>query len=228
MANVPNVPGVPALGDYSSGNAALLTSDAVGLISLVAATIFPQWGIYLDGAPVVAPASALTQGFSSIGTLATAFGLSLPVTASFKDVDYDQDWPIATYPVEGGQFQSYDKVQMPFRFGVRLMSGGSQVQVGQFLDLIDGMANDLNLYDVVTPSNVYSDCNVTHYGYRRSAESGVSLVTVDVWFEQIRIATTLSFSNTASPTDAGQLSSGNVTAQTPTLAIQSGLAGGWQ
>ena len=111
---VPNLPGVPALSSFASPAAGvvLLTADAV---SLITQALYPQWGIYLNGSPILASSA---QPLFNLGTLINA-AESLLNSLSFGifsvvDFAYKQDWTVSTYPVEEGGFQSYDKVQHPF------------------------------------------------------------------------------------------------------------------
>ena len=70
----------------------LLLADALGLPP---SPLAPQWGIYLDGEPVVDADSVVT-------------------------FDYRQEWTVSDYPLEQGAFQSYDKVQTPFDVAVTI------------------------------------------------------------------------------------------------------------
>ncbi len=128
MANVPNVPGVPALSSYSESNPALLTGDALQVIN---AFLPPPWGIYQNGFPVLLPASIVSQALNGIiapiATIASIAGVGglVPATASTVEFEFRQDWTIADYPVELGSFQSYDKVQLPFEVRMRVAGSGT-------------------------------------------------------------------------------------------------------
>ena len=228
MPNVPFVPGVPPLTSYAAGGpGALLTSDSVSLAEVGLSGVFSLWGIYLNGVPVVLPAGAFNAlgavgnlvgaVASAIGTLAAISGvIALPVTtASFVDFEYKQDWPISDYPVEGGGFQSYDKVQLPFDLKVRLAGGGSAAEIQLFLNAIDAMANSIGLFSVVTPEGAFNSLNVSHYDFKRTAQNGVSLIVVDVWFTQIRVTSTATFTDTQSPANADPANVGTVQPQAP-------------
>jgi hypothetical protein len=231
MPNVPFVPGVPPLSSYGPGVGQLLTSDAVSLVEIGLSAAFSLWGIYLNGVPVVLPAGAFRPlgavgnlvgaAASAIGTLAAVSGvIALPVTtASFVDFEYKQDWPISDYPVESGGFQSYDKVQLPFDLKVRLAGGGSAPEILLFLNAIDAMANSIGLFSVITPEGAFNSLNVSHYDYKRTARNGVSLIVVDVWFTQVRVTSTATFTNTQSPANADPSNVGTVQPQTSSLDV---------
>jgi hypothetical protein len=192
MPNVPNVPGVPPLSSYGANDVILLTAD---VISAIAGFSTPVWGIYLDGVPVIAADNQVT------------FGLK-------------QDFPISNYPQEQGAFQNYDKVQLPMEIRARFSAGGSEIDRQNFLASIDAVMNTVDLYDVVTPEQVYQSFNFTHRDLERTAENGVGLIVVDLWLEEIRVTSTATFQNTANPSVAGQQGSGNVQAQTPNATVQ--------
>lgn len=215
MPNVPNVPGVPPLPGYGPLSGALLAADAVEVASLASPLLFPQWGIYLNGAAVIQPASFVSSIASSvapiIAPIASVIGLTFPIFASFIDFEYKQDWVVPDYPIENGEFQSYDKVQMPFDVPIRIASGGSAFERQQFINACRVIANSLNLYDIVTPESPYVSCSVTHMEFRRTAENGVSLIVVDLFFKQIRQTQTATYQNTQTPVVAGSQALGSMT-----------------
>jgi hypothetical protein len=179
----------------------LLVSDAV---SIFAGALFgQQWGIFLDGAPVVVADNVLS-------------------------VEYRQQWALSDYPVEQGAFETYDKVQTPFDARVRFSSGGSPSNRQALLDSIAAIAGDYNFYDVATPEAIYPSCNITHYDYRRTSSNGMGLITVDVWLLEVRITTSQGLSSTKDPSSASQVNGGTpqATPATPTQAAQAPLIAG--
>lgn len=164
MSDVPNVAGVPALltgfaSAASSGNVGLMVSDLVSF----AFGGGSQWGIFLNGAPVVTADNVLS-------------------------FEFKRDFAIADYPLERGAFETYAKVQIPFSPRVRFSAGGSMANRQALLDSIAAIAGDFNKYDVVTPEETYTGVNISHYDYHRSANSGVGLIVVDVWLQEVRVA----------------------------------------
>ena len=175
MANVPNVAGIPALltGFAAGGGTsiALMVADAVGALFGGSG---PQWGIFLGGANVI----------------------SADTVAAFE---HKRDFAISDYPVERGGFETYDKVQMPQMPRIRFTSGMNSGNVASLLSSIDAASKTYNLYDVVTPTAVYTSVNIHHYDYRRSAENGAGMVTVDVWLEEVRVSITAGASSSSTP-----------------------------
>jgi hypothetical protein len=199
MPNVPQVAGVPPLSSYGPNSAALLFADAVSLISSLFG--LSQWGIFLDGVQAFAYNSVI-------------------------DFDYKNDMPVSDYQVEDGGFQDYDKVNQPFDVKVRVGSGGTELERQDLIQSVLAAANTLDLYDVVTPEATFFGCNITHVDFKRAAHSGVGLVVVDVWFTEIRVTSTSTFSNTASPVAAGQKNSGSVSAQPVPGSVSQGFDNG--
>jgi hypothetical protein len=163
----------------------------------------PQWGIYLNGVAALVPDNIIA-------------------------VDFKNDWRIADYPQEEGAFQSYNKVLTPYDVKVTMTKGGagllsaigigSSANVKSFIAAVEMAAASLNLYDVMTPDRTYHSANITHYDYKRSAENGVSLLTVELWLQQIRVTATTAFTNTAAPDGMDPANTGSVQATTPTPA----------
>lgn len=181
---VPDVPGVPAL--LPSGVAVPLppdlSADTTGAILSAGA---PRWGIYLDGALVLQP-------------------------DSFLSLEYKKDWHLSDYPIEGGAFESYNKVRLPYEQRVALTKGATEADRAAFLATLEDLAASLDLYDIVTPEWTYTNANITHFDYRRTSQNGVSLLTVYVWFQEIRVQASSTFTTTATADGAAQRNGGTV------------------
>jgi hypothetical protein len=201
MPDIPNLPGVPPLSSFSTDGVVLLFADVVS--ALLGFLGGPQWGVFLDG----------VQAFDY---------------NSVVDFDFKQDWPISDYQVEDGGFQSYDKVQLPFDVRVRVSSGGSEFERQSLLTSVLAAANTLDLYEVVTPEQTYPSCNITHVDFKRTATNGVGMIIIDIWFIEIRVTSTSTFSNTQNPTTSGQQSTGSVAATdaTPSFSDRFNAMGG--
>lgn len=178
--------GLPALPSSVSTfvGIALLAADAIADFF----GLFPQeWGIFLDGEPVVIADNVVTM-------------------------EYRQDWRISTYPQENGAFASYNKVAMPFEAKLKFTAGGTLANRQEMLDSIAAIADDTNLYDVITPERIYPSCNITHFDFKREAKD-VGLLSVEVWLEEVRVTSAASFSDTKSPGGAGTTQLGIVQAR---------------
>lgn len=224
MPNVPNVPGVPNLSSFSANSIPLLFADALGFAGLLAPS---QWGIFLKGFPVIQPATVASQVVTSslapIQQIASFIGAPniVPVIASTIDFEFTEDWPLSTYPQEQGAFQTYNKVELPFDVKVKLASGGATATRQAFLSTCLAMAKSLALFDVQTPEIIFQNCNVTHLDWRRNARKGVTLIEVDLWFQQISVSAAATFTNTQQPSEAGQKGIGVVQPKAPNSDAQS-------
>lgn len=215
MVDVPNLPGVPPLPSYGANTASLLQAD---LVATLGAVLPPPWGVFDSdsGQPIFIPNSVVAQALSpAIGAfsqVAALFGFQYagPVFVSTINFEYGADSPISTYQQEAGAFQSYDKVQLPFDVKLRLACGGQPPQRQAFIARLEALRTTTQLVDIVTPERTFSSCNCTHIDFRRSAESGVSLIVADAWFEQVPVTATVSFGSTQLPGEAAQQSIGNV------------------
>jgi hypothetical protein len=88
------------------------------------------------------------------------------------------------------------------------------------------VANSTNLYTVVSPEQVLSNCTIVHHDYRRDVHRGVTMIHVDVWLQQVRLTEPMTFSQSepnaskevygpTQPSGASPASGGTVQAQTP-------------
>lgn len=197
FVNAPNVAGVPPVA-FAPGSGliggVLATADSFG--GFFSANLGPQWGIFLDGSPII----------------------QTEIIASFE---YRQEWVVADYPIEEGSFESYDKVATPFDARFRFAAGGSLAARQALLDSIAAIAGDTNIYDIVTLEEVYPSVSIHHYDYRRESGTGRGLLVVDVWCSEVRVATTSyagSATQAASGTDPTNSGTVQGTAPTPSQA----------
>lgn len=188
-------PGIPPLTvPFHIVTPILLVADAV---SAILGFGQPQWGIFdQSNNPVI-------------------------IADSVVAVDYKQGWHIADYPIEQGDFASYNKVATPFDARVTFTQGGTESDRAAFLAAIEAAAASLDLYNVVTPEKTYLNANIEHYDYRRTSRNGVGLLTVDVGLVEIRQVATTTFTQTAQPSGVDQVNGGTVQPTTPTPVQQS-------
>jgi hypothetical protein len=204
---VPDVPGVPALlpSGVTLPQPAALTSDSTSAQLGAGAA---QWGIFnADGTPALIADSVLS-------------------------VEYKKDWQVSDYPVEQGNFESYNKVRLPYESRVTFTRGGTEADRSDFLQTLEDIADSLDLYDVVTPERTYTNANITHFDYRRTSSNGVSLLTVSVWLQEIRSEASTAFTQTAQPSGADKVNGGTVQTTTATpvqkAVVNTGAAtGSW-
>lgn len=192
--NVPDVPGVPPLLRDPFGITQAVTLLARDVLSALGFFFGPQWGLFQNGFPVI-------------------------VADSVLEVSYKQNWALATFQIEQGGFETYDKVELPFESTLRFASGGSDAVREVLLDSIAAIAGNLELYDVVTPEKVYVGVNVNHYDFKRH-DGRVGLLTVDVFVMEVRVGSEAQFTSTKTPSGSDAVNSGTVQTTEPTPAQQ--------
>ena len=161
--NLPFLPGIPALFRSPTFSPAVR-----GVLSTLEGIVWqmynnaPVWGVFdQSGQQVLAPDNVF-------------------------DIAWRNESAIARFPLQDGDFANYDKVQNPFETSLRLTKGGSIAERQQFLATIDAIANDTNLYNIVTPEKTYINCNIQGVRYERDATNGANLLKVDISFLEIR------------------------------------------
>lgn len=145
--------------------------------------------------------------------------------------EFRGDYRVSNYPVEQGAFASYNKVAEPFEIRMVLVCGGlnfmqmgvakmglglgpQAMTKGAFLDSLDHMLTSTDLFTVVTPDITYKSLTLDHYDYRREATGGATMLTVEAWFKQVRVATPAQYGNPKSSSAATPVNSGTVQATT--------------
>lgn len=182
--NVPNVPGVPALmrGVTIPTSIASLVGLGAGIWSDFLAS---RWGVFDDG------------------------GGRVLVADSFIGIEFKNDSRQSNYPIEEGGFQTFDKIDTPYDARVTMAIGGDLVTRSLFLSTCDDMLHSIKLYSVVTPEKTYASASVVNVGYRRETKNGATLLTVQLWFQEVRTKVSILFSG-QNPASADVVSDGTV------------------
>lgn len=180
--NVPNLPGVPQVPRSPSVPPTVVSAVSAGLgVAALWKALFsaPQWAIY--------KAVTTTRGADGVDEVTVTDRKAVVVPDSFGEFTYRNEFTTSDFPVEQGQFASYNKVAHPFEVSVRMYKGGTKESRQEFLDSIDAIVGDLNLYDIMTPEKVYLNVNVTRFEVARRGASGAYFFSeVDLYFRVIR------------------------------------------
>lgn len=99
--------------------------------------------------------------------------------------DYRAEWSVSNFPVQNGQFASYNKVLHPFDTSVVLTKGGTENDRTAFILACEHVAASLNLFTIMTPEKQYLNCNVTRMEMSRKETKGAFFVSVELFFTQI-------------------------------------------
>jgi hypothetical protein len=145
-------------------------------------------------------------------------GNSVVTADNMISFEYRQEWDLLTYPVEDGGFQTFNKVAIPFTARMLFSSGGSFENRQALLDSVDRIAGDLNLYNVLTPEEIYLNASIHHYDYKRTAIDGATLIKVAIWMTQVNDTGTATGSNAQQPGGTDPVNLGQQQTQPPTEA----------
>jgi hypothetical protein len=113
-------------------------------------------------------------------------GIPLIIVDNVVSVGYQNDGKVAQAPVQDGSFASYNKVASPYQCCVRMSKGGSVLERGAFLAMLEYMAGGTDLFTVITPETIYVNANIEAYDYRREASNGAHLIIADIKLTEIR------------------------------------------
>lgn len=123
----------------------------------------PPWGVYKAGTTEKA------VDVTSVSELDTT-GTSL----------------VSDYPIETGSFVSYNKVQVPNFFSIRLMHDGFLGVRGSLLEWLEANVGNLETFDIICPEKVWSNVTLVRYRVSRRAEAGAGMIVADCDFQQVR------------------------------------------
>lgn len=128
---------------------------------------------------------------------------------SIVTIDFKKESQIASHPVEKGGFASYNKIARPYDIDVLMTCGGQKgLSREAFLLTCQEIADSISLFDVVTPDLVHENVNMVGFNFSRKSQSGVSLLTVEAYFTEVRETAIASYSRTRKPDGTQMQSSG--------------------
>ena len=108
---------------------------------------------------------------------------------------------VSNYPVEQGAFASFNKVEIPYDIRIILVCQGSNMRRSDFLAQLEVMKKDIRLYDISTPDRLYPSASLVSYDILRDARNGgVSMITADCLFAEIRQTASASYNTSNSQT----------------------------
>lgn len=202
---------------------------------------------------VLSAASALGVNLLQVGSLqygvVSADTSSVALNPdTVLELEYRHEQRISDYPVEQGAFSSYNKVAVPYDLRVKMSWGGrnyvqdiesvlddflnQQLGTGfgqpqsraDALAALETMLGSLDLFDVVSPDFTYTNCNLVHFDYRKTAKEGAVRLIADLYFREVRETVSAVYSNGTLPnissnsaSAANPINLGTVTGSTPTV-----------
>lgn len=188
--DVPIAKGLPSV-FRAVGSVETQAVSIIADVESILGTTPPKWGIF------------------SVG------GDDLLQPDSMMSFEVQKEAAISTYPIEQGDFQSYNKVQRPYETRVTATKGGKSGDRTDFLSRVEDLQNTTDVCTVVTPERTYLSANVVRYDYARHASEGAELIMVNMQIEEVRqtVVSTFNNSNTAQPSGADTVNDGTVQAQ---------------
>lgn len=172
------------------------------------------------GAPtyaIVTAASTATAGGFMAAVVGQIGGINGGTPVLTPDSVLSLEWRgeerISDYPVQNGQFVSFNKVAVPYDLrmvvtcqGLNIvqeaLSSVTQVldqALGQlglafgqpmtrdaFLRQLDAMLASTDLYNVVTPDKVYQNVNLVSYNHAKKSDEGGTLIIAELLFREVR------------------------------------------
>jgi len=199
------------------------------------------------GAPtyaIVTAASTATAGGFMAAVVGQIGGINGGTPVLTPDNVLSLEWRgeerISDFPVQNGQFVSFNKVAVPYDLrmvvtcqGLNLvqeaLSSVTQIldqALGQlglafgqpmsrdaFLRQLDAMLASTDLYNVVTPDKVYQNVNLVSYNHAKKSDEGGTLIIAELLFREVRESVSANYSSpiaSASGTAASPVNVGTV------------------
>lgn len=154
---------------------------------------------------------------------------NLVVTAdSVMDFGWRKENRVPNFPVQQGQFATYNRVGLPNETSVVLTKGGSLLDRTIFLQQIDSIIDQKNisLYTVRTPEKSYLSVTCNRAELSRRGKDNAYYFDVEVFFTEVA-AGNVQYSTTAAPTNNASVPSAIPTTNqglnnptVPTTAVQ--------
>lgn len=197
--NVEQLPGVPQL---VRANQAINTVQlAVGAVQRLIGSASNKnvWGIFdQSGNAVIKPSSYL--GFSNTNS-----------------------WKIASFPLQDGEYNSFNKVVNPPEILLRIAQGGSLQDRTKLLVQLKTIAGDTKKYNIIVPEGIYLNYNIEKYTIRRMGASGAYyFADLEVSLQKIQETTSQYSStdaNTANAINPAALPPINLGTQFPQVSV---------
>lgn len=192
-----------------------------------------QWGIFSRPAQQATGFAAKVGNVlgDDVANLFTKGPKKVLSAAHVESLDMGRQTTVSTAPQEDGAFLSYDKVQAPYQATIRFVCDGSETgNIGEnllpgfvkgllgngpdkvrrdFVNTLDQLVEDTNLYFIATPQKIYKRANVISYRFTRQNETA-DLIVADVTVQEIRNAQSTGWVNSKHPQGAQKEKGGYV------------------
>lgn len=151
-----------------------------------------QWGIFdVSGNPVIVPDTVIS-------------------------FDWKGSYRVISYAIEGGNFETYNKVQEPFEVRMVMWKAGSPADRQDFIDVLGTIRASLDLYTATSPEQSYDSMTIKDVAYDRKGDQGATVIEAVITLQQINVTASSSFTSTTNPVSQNPTDGGTVDAGTPT------------
>ncbi len=155
------------------------------IFSIVNSVLHPGYGIYLNS------------------------GMKALSPTSFLGIEYGADASVVSSPIEGGSYNSFNKVKRPsvirvlftlegwsgFTGSLPNLTNFSLTSRADILARLDMMVEQAEVYDIETPDTTYESYDLIRYNYRTS-DRDVTLLTVEAIFQAVLQVAEVTLTNT--------------------------------
>lgn len=147
---------------------------------------------------------------------------------SIMDFGWRKENRIGNFPIQQGQFGTYNRVGLPFESSITLTKGGDLASRSAFLQQIDVLVAqaNINLYTIRTPEKSYVDVSVTRAELSRRGKDNAFYFDVELYFIEIaQVAAQYStavtpIANAQPPSAVPTVNQGLNNPQVPSTAVQ--------
>jgi hypothetical protein len=155
-------------------------------------------------------------------------GNQVVIPDSVAAFDWRKENRIPNFPIQQGQFGTYNRVGLPFESSVMLTKGGDLTSRSTFLQQVDALIaqSNINLYTIRTPEKSYQNVSVTRAELSRRGKDNFAFFDVELYFIEIN-EIAVQYSNVSTPTNNASTPSaqpvvnqGLNNPQTPSTAVQ--------
>ena len=210
----------PLLTSMLGGEIPSMLNDVTAPVAQLSAALNPSAANGDTASQVSGSTSAAQWGIFD------ANGVLVIIPDSVLSMDWRGSSTILDYPIEQGNFESYNKVYKPFEPVVIMRKGGSVAVRQSFVNTLMAIRNDLNLYTVTMPEISYPSVNITDVSFSRKNDVGATVIEATISLKQINVSASSSFTNVANPTSQDAFSDGTVQTTPPTSQQATSAAGG--
>ena len=151
---------------------------------------------------------------------------------SFADFSWRKENRMPNYPIQRGQFGTFNRVGLPGEESVTMVKGGSLVERQNFLSSVDALVaqGNISLYTIRTPEKSYINASVTRAELSRRGAENNSYFDMELFFIEINdvaaqySTATVNLSDAKPPSAIPPVNQALTQAQPPAPAVQKAAA----